>query len=197
MKRFGLALAGGLLLFGSAAQAQSPTVPGTPETLDVLAKGWSFNNVATRAGAEAHTLVSAAGLVFAVTCGGTTPVILLYFRSPPPRYGFEYRAPGTLSALATFTFVKRGFAAALTSSFDTKRALSVATKQVTSGNAGGAAVSERIVIDGADAMKIVTQLKSMDQVSAVLPQLSQPISFELTDASPAIDKLLAVCASGP
>ena len=49
---------------------------------------------------------------------------------------------------------------------------------------------------GADAMEIISQLRSMDQVSTQVMELGQPISFELTDAKAAIDQLLAVCSAG-
>jgi hypothetical protein len=46
-------------------------------------------------------------------------------------------------------------------------------------------------------MYIVTQLNSMDQVSATVGELGESASFELTNARTSIDKLLTVCASGP
>jgi hypothetical protein len=195
MQRFGLALASGLLLFGTAALAQS-SAPSGPQILDQFHDGWYFNGEA-RAKAEARTRGAAVGIVFAIDCNGTAPRILLDFRSAPARYGISPETTATRPARVTFTFVKHSFATTLTSRFDTKQERTVVANLVTRGAAGGPASSERIVIDGADAMNILSQLKSMDEVSARVAELGQPISFELTDASAAIDKLQTVCASGP
>jgi hypothetical protein len=204
MQRFGLALASGWLLFGTAALAQS-SAPSGPQVLDLFHDGWYFNGE-PRVTAEARNRGGEAGDVFAVGCNGTAPRILLDFRAPPYFLGFRSDPAkaginsdpkATRSARVKFTFVKHSFAAVLTSRFDTKNERAVVARLVTPGNASGPTRSGSILIDGADAIDIVTQLKSMDQVSATVGELGEPASFELTNAKASIDKLLTVCTSGP
>lgn len=194
MNRPGLALSSVLLLLGTV-EAQSQRAAGPPGMLDYLHDGWYFNGAA-RADAQARTHGVAAGTAFAIDCNGTAPRILLDFRSSPPGVGLGDQATATRPARVTFTFTRHSFAAAVTSKFDTEQKRSIAAKLLTRGAVGGPDVSERIVIDGADAMEIIGQLKSMDQVSAQVTELGQPVSFALTDAKAAIDQLLAVCSSG-
>ena len=204
MQRFGLAQASGLLLFGTAALAQS-SAPSGPQVLDLLHDGWYFNGE-PRVTAEARTRGGEAGDVFAVGCNGTAPIILLDFRAPPyfsgfrsdpAKAGINSDPKGARSARVKFTFVKHSLAAVLTSRFDTKNERAVVARLVTPGNASGPTRSGSILIDGADAIDIVTQLESMDLASAAVGELGEPISFELTNAKASIDKLLTVCASGP
>jgi hypothetical protein len=85
----------------------------------------------------------------------------------------------------------------VTASLDTTQEKTVAAKLYTStGVSGGPAMTERIIIDGPAAQQILPLLKTMDEVSASVRELGQPISFSLADAADAIDKLLPVCAAG-
>jgi len=197
MARLGSAVASGLLFLGMATASAQPVTLST-NIGDALHDGWYFNeHPYISAEARIHGSGSAA---FAIDCDGTATRIFVDFRSGPPPItlnGYSNERSSTEPARITFSFVKHSFASALTSSLDTKEEKSVAAKLLTTSSVtGGPSTTERIIINGAAVLQILPLLKTMDEVSASVPELGQPISFRLTNAATAIDQLLPVCAAG-
>jgi hypothetical protein len=185
MQRLGVTSSALLLLWAATALAQQPT---SGQMEDVVHDGWYFRgstagDAAARVGGPSGALV--------VDCHGTVPRVIVFFRET----GLPYGAVTTTRAVqVTFRWSKRSLASAVTSQFDRDQVQLASGQQISSGRAGEPPISEHVNFDGAQAMKIVASLKSMDHVSINATDLGQPLAFELRGAEPVIDQMLTICS---
>jgi hypothetical protein len=188
---------GSVLLFGLLAAGPAPTLAqsGDPGIQRLLHDGWYFSG-STRADAEAR-IFGENGTALAVDCQVGTPRVIVFFREntlPPGNYDKVTR---TQPVELTFHFRKRNAASSVTSYFDTEKTEAAFGEQVSYGREGAPASGEHVNIVGAEAMKLLALMKTMDEVSAGAAATGQPVSFRLNGAPPVIDQVLAICAKGP
>ena len=185
-----------LLLWMTPVLAQT-TTPGRID--DAFHDGWYFKG-STRADAQAK-IAGANGTALVVDCNGNTPRVKVVFRDvaiPWNASGPPKPQTTTNSVRLTFHFLKRSVTTSwITSYFDKDSVQDVQGEQITSGIPGNAATIEFVNFIGTQASTILTQLKSMDRVSAGAVALGQPVTFDLNGAGPVIDRVLAICSSGP
>ena len=154
--------------------------------------GWNFKG-STRADAEARISgINRTALI--VNCNGNAPRVIVIFRDAiMPLNAVTTRSP----VKVTFDFLKRGVTSWITSYFDKESVQNVIGEQFAYGTRNEPATVEHVNFSGTDASTVLTQLKSMDSVSVGADELGQPASFSLDGAGPMIDRVLAICSSGP
>lgn len=182
MRWLELAVVSGIVLCGAPIANGQAATP-----LDALHDGWYFTGSEARTGGIARTAV-------AIDCNGATPRIIVDFRSAAPSYGTP--EPTTTTATRVrLSFVKHSVLGLLTSTFNQKEQRVLTAKLLSRGGREGPDSLERIIIDGADAAAIATELKSVDEFTAEDEDLGQSVSFKMTDARPAIEQVLSLCSS--
>jgi hypothetical protein len=196
MKRIeGASLCGILLLWMTPVLAQT-TTPARID--DAFHDGWYFRG-STRADAQAR-IAGHNGTALVVDCKANTPRVTVFFRDVAmPSNALMPSNPQTTrnSVKLTFHFLKRSITSWITSYFDKDSVQDVLGEQIASGMPGLPASIEHVNFTGTQASTILTQLKSMDSVSAGAVALGQPVTFDLNGAGPVIDQVLAICSSGP
>jgi hypothetical protein len=189
MKRIGGFFLCGFLLLG-ATPALAQTLERRVD--DLFHDGWYFKG-STRRDAEAR-IFGGNGTALVVDCKDSAPRVMVFFRDG----AMPWNAVTTRNMVKlTFHFLKRGVTSWITSYFDKDSVQNVVGEQIASGMRGMAATIEHVNFIGPQASTIVSQLKTMDGVSAGADALGQPVTFDLKGAAPAIDHVLAICSSGP
>jgi hypothetical protein len=183
----------GVVLCGFLFLGVAPTLAQTlgRRVDDLFHDGWYFTG-STRADAEAR-ISGENRTALVVDCKGNAPRVMVFFRDAMMPLS---AVTTTSSVKLTFHFLKRGVTSRITSYFDKDSVQNVIGEHIASGSPGVPPTIEHVNFIGTQASIILTQLKSMDSVSAGADALGQPATFDLNGAGPVIDRVLAIC-SGP